>query len=513
MSIIDDALNRLQEQRSDDDSLKEGEGLPLPKLKNTVGNQKKDRNLSGFAVIAFVAVIVGGVIWVALDMAQERQIEEARSLSAISILAPKPVKTLESPATVLPLSEKSLMEDRAVSVKNETTPEAIVKKVEPVKPIQPPPEEKITTDPEPLSVVKTERVEPVEKEQKTSAKTEKPIELAIVETLPEVTDGDWLAAGEKVLEEDGLLDACAMWEEGLRRIPGNWIVLVAGVFRGPVSAERAYRRVGRENSALIIRREYQGSQAFYVLAAPPLEDVEKVRKSIKRKLGLRSVKGNWASKFAGSANTFIKKPVEVSVKKKTKASVSATKTKIVADKNFKQKKTIKPKKKSAIKRNPLGRISFENERIEQAQKYVEQGAFHDAVEVLQPMFVSPPRRWQLYFLMGTAYLGLGDLGKADSYLIQGIAVDGKQTGLWVQRAVVAQQKGQDEIALRFLYEAERLNSSLPEIQLNKGFSNDKLGRVKEAVKAYRSFLSLSEGNQGFTETRRKILNRLMELGY
>ncbi len=466
MSIIDDALNRLQEQRSDDDSLKEGEGLPLPKLKNTDGNQKKDRNLSGFAVIAFVAVIVGGVIWVVLDMAQERQIEEARSLSAISILAPKPVKTLESPATVLP-----------------------------------------------LSVVKTERVEPVETEQKALAKTEKPIELAIVETLPEVTDGDWLAAGEKVLEEDGLLDACAIWEEGLRRIPENWIVLVAGVFRGPVSAVRAYRRVGRENSALVVLREYQGSQAFYVLAAPPLEDVEKVRKSIKRKLGLRSVKGNWASKFAGSANTFIKKPVAVSVKKKTKASVSATKTKIVADKNFKQKKTIKPKKKAAIKRNPLGRISFENERIEQAQKYVEQGAFHDAVEVLQPMFASPPRRWQPYFLMGTAYLGLGDLVKADSYLIQGIAVDGKQTGLWVQRAVVAQQKGQDEVALRFLYEAERLNSSLPEIQLNKGFSNDKLGRVKEAVKAYRSFLSLSEGNQGFTETRRKILNRLMELGY
>jgi len=43
--------------------------------------------------------------------------------------------------------------------------------------------------------------------------------------------------------------------------------------------------------------------------------------------------------------------------------------------------------------------------------------------------------------MGTAKLGLGQLDEADQFFIEGLACNGTVSHLWVQRALVGQQRG------------------------------------------------------------------------
>ena len=66
--------------------------------------------------------------------------------------------------------------------------------------------------------------------------------------------------------------------------------------------------------------------------------------------------------------------------------------------------------------------------------------------------------------------------------------------IWVQLAIVAQQRGNHTQALQLLGEAKRLNAQMPEVHLNIAFSQDSLGEHQHAaVYAYRMFLKLTEG--------------------
>ncbi|MGR3221134.1 MAG: tetratricopeptide repeat protein [Candidatus Anammoxibacter sp.] len=68
-------------------------------------------------------------------------------------------------------------------------------------------------------------------------------------------------------------------------------------------------------------------------------------------------------------------------------------------------------------------------------------SYEKAIDVLKLVIEGNVWIWELYFLMGTAYLGLGNPDIAERYLDRGIAVNDKQIQLWIQRAVVEQQKG------------------------------------------------------------------------
>ena len=105
-------------------------------------------------------------------------------------------------------------------------------------------------------------------------------------------------------------------------------------------------------------------------------------------------------------------------------------------------------------------------------------------------------------------LGLGELDNAEMYLEMGLAINGKVPQLWLQCAIVEQQRGKHEAALRILNEAEKLAPDIPEVQLNIGYSYDAIGNQKLSVRAYNSFLKLTEGNPAYMMVRYKVLERL-----
>ena len=131
------------------------------------------------------------------------------------------------------------------------------------------------------------------------------------------------------------------------------------------------------------------------------------------------------------------------------------------------------------------------------------GQYARAVTVLGPLFAKPPERWEPWFWLGTAQLGLGQWEKSQASFVEGLARDATVPQLWVQRALVSQQQGRFGEALDALRQAELLAPRLPEVQLNLGYALEVAGDRLIAVTHYRTFLSLTEGKKAYHATRKE----------
>ena len=150
-------------------------------------------------------------------------------------------------------------------------------------------------------------------------------------------------------------------------------------------------------------------------------------------------------------------------------------------------------------------------KLARAQSFIKKQRYARAVTILQPLFVEPPERWEPWFWLGTAQLGLGQWEKARASLLEGLARDATVPQLWVQRALVSQQEGRFGEALDSLRQAELLAPTLPEVHLNLAYSLDVSGNRLVALKHYRTFLTLTEGKKAYHATRRKVLDRISRL--
>ncbi len=148
--------------------------------------------------------------------------------------------------------------------------------------------------------------------------------------------------------------------------------------------------------------------------------------------------------------------------------------------------------------------------LHQSQHFIRIGKYNEAVTLLSPLFHDPPNNWQPWFWMGTALLGKGEIDQADQYLLSGLARNDKIPQLWIQRALVAQQRGDYQVAIHELRQAESLEANLPHIPLNMGYAYERLGNNRLANQYYGKFLELSEDNPKFFSIRKKLFARLTQ---
>jgi tetratricopeptide (TPR) repeat protein len=149
-------------------------------------------------------------------------------------------------------------------------------------------------------------------------------------------------------------------------------------------------------------------------------------------------------------------------------------------------------------------------RLRHAQQLIRSGEYEGAVALLSPLFHDPPVKWEPWFWMGTALLGKGDMEQADQFLLSGLARNDKIPQLWIQRALVAQQRGDYQLAIHELRQAETLEADLPHIHLNMGYAYERLGNDRLANQYYGKFLKLSEDQPAFFSTRKKLFARLTQ---
>lgn len=304
----------------------------------------------------------------------------------------------------------------------------------------------------------------------------------------------------------GFEDGVKVWDAGLRtEMEKDQLVFIVSIYAQAEAAEKKIKEAGEGHFIFVSHGSSAGKPAYYLLAAPPRDRAEEVQAYLMKKLRLQSVKGNPASQVIARLD----KPLAPVTDTGLDPPVTAI-------------KSVKPGKKPMGKADkktgqelasqPRPGMTAE-ERLAAGRNLVGSGAYVEAVEALQPLFYPPPASWEPYLIMGAAQLGLGKLDAAQSYLDQGLARNGKQPGLLVQRAVVEQQRGNHQAALRLLKDAERAAPKAPEVQLNIGYSSDALGKKEDAAKAYRAFLSVTENSRAYVNVRNGVLTRLGELGY
>lgn len=162
--------------------------------------------------------------------------------------------------------------------------------------------------------------------------------------------------------------------------------------------------------------------------------------------------------------------------------------------------------------SPLRNATPFQAKLARAQHFIQKRRYARAVAVLQPLFMEPPERWEPWFWLGTAQLGLGQWEKAGTSLVEGLARDATVPQLWVQRALVSQQQGRFGEALDALRQAELLAPKLPAVHLNLAYALEVEGNRRVALKHYRTFLTLTEGEKAYHPTRKKVLDRISRLG-
>ena len=153
-------------------------------------------------------------------------------------------------------------------------------------------------------------------------------------------------------------------------------------------------------------------------------------------------------------------------------------------------------------------LRTERHRIVKARDLIQNQLYAHAVKVLEPIFHSPPEAWEPWFLLGTAELGLGHLEKAETHFMEGLTRDETIPYLWVQRALVEQQRGQYGKATDALRQAEFFAPDLPKVQLNLAYVLEIQGSTSTAVEHYRRYLSLTDGVPSYFATRKKVIERI-----
>lgn len=147
----------------------------------------------------------------------------------------------------------------------------------------------------------------------------------------------------------------------------------------------------------------------------------------------------------------------------------------------------------------------------QAKYLIQKRRYRHAVTILNPLFVTPPDSWEPWFWLGTAQLGLEQFEEAEESFLEGLSRNAAIPHLWVQRALVSQQRGQYGEAVEALRQAELIAPDLPEVQLNLAYSLEAQGKILNAVAHYHTFLSITEGKKSYQPARKKVLDRIIRL--
>lgn len=142
------------------------------------------------------------------------------------------------------------------------------------------------------------------------------------------------------------------------------------------------------------------------------------------------------------------------------------------------------------------------------RKQLQAEAYTEASKSAQALARDFPERWEPWFWLGTAQLAQSQMDAAESALEHAARLDPKGVGIMVQRAILAQERGDHAAAVRLLGEARDLSPKSPQIYLNLGYSNDALRLPAEAEKYYRQFLSLTEEDGAYSAQRKHVLKRL-----
>lgn len=139
---------------------------------------------------------------------------------------------------------------------------------------------------------------------------------------------------------------------------------------------------------------------------------------------------------------------------------------------------------------------------------VKNGDAGGAIAVLQPLLATSSEDWRVWFWLGSAQLMAGDIDNAAVSLDEALSREAGQAALWVQRAIVEQERDNPRAALHYLQVANSIDVDNLDVLFNFAYATEMSGDWHKAATLYRYFLQHSASSVEYAHLRRQALRRL-----
>jgi tetratricopeptide (TPR) repeat protein len=333
----------------------------------------------------------------------------------------------------------------------------------------------------------------------------------------------WYEAGWKAAREGKWTDAFAHWEDGVRGLPKDRMVIVSNSYASLDLFLPALSQHVKKFPAIGIRQHLGGQVLYRVIVFPYGGGTRQVLPKVQNlfsRAGLvnasrvqERLNGNSLPSGAKLAQVTTREERPVVSQKPPAESKPPVDQKPSTD----QKQPVEPKP-PVEKLETVNRIATDTvagtkagdweARTATVRDFLKEENYPEVSKNAQTLAHDFPDRWEGWFWLGTAQLAQGQMEAAETALERASKLNPKVAQIWVQRAVVAQERGDHASAVTLLNAARELSPKSPQIYLNLGYSYDAQGLTAEADKNYLRFLSLTEGDSTYALQRKPIIQRL-----
>lgn len=149
-----------------------------------------------------------------------------------------------------------------------------------------------------------------------------------------------------------------------------------------------------------------------------------------------------------------------------------------------------------------------SESLQSSKNQIEHGQYTEAIKTLEAL-QALDNNWEIHFWLGTAYLLEGEFNDAAQSLDNALRQQSEIADIWVQRAIVEQERNNPSTALQLLSIAQQVDPSCAKAYLNAAYVYEQNGEFQIARDAYIHFLKLSSQDKLNRHLREQILSRLI----
>ena len=127
-------------------------------------------------------------------------------------------------------------------------------------------------------------------------------------------------------------------------------------------------------------------------------------------------------------------------------------------------------------------------------KQIEIGNYQEVISILYDYQQDLSNTWEYYYWQSQAYIGMGQIVKAENSLNTGLEKNSNQAVLWVQKGLIFQEKDNHQAAIEVFKKAELMQFKSASLYLNMGYSAAVLSDLDLAKRAYNNYLSMTKND-------------------
>ncbi|MDZ4202959.1 MAG: tetratricopeptide repeat protein [Gallionella sp.] len=343
--------------------------------------------------------------------------------------------------------------------------------------------------------------------------------LAATEPQGVIPPPSWYESGWNGARAEQWSDAFTAWEQGIRSLPADRMVITSNSYTDLAAFNLALRQHAEMFPAIGVRQRHYSGQMMYRLLVFPYgggtrEILPKVQ-ALFPQAALANASGVQILNHATQTATALS-PAPMSARVEVLPAPAPTPAYVPAEQAVTSSPltAAKPAAEAVPSKQPvfLAVASGNNweERSNAIREQLKAESYTDVIKNAKALAQDYSERFEPWFWLGSAQLALGQMDAADASLERAGELNPKVAQIWIQRAIVAQERGDHAAAIRLLTEARTLSPKSPQIYLNLGYSHEALGQAEEAERNFIRFLSLTEGDDSYWQQRKPVINRLEE---